>query len=64
LAISRKDQSSIDVTAHDPETLAYSLARETQIDPDLARLIDAWPTLPDALRSGILAMIDAARKNG
>src|SRR5579862_3187419 len=25
--------------------LAHSLARETEIDPDLARLIDAWPTL-------------------
>jgi hypothetical protein len=44
--------------------LAYSLARETQIDPDLAHLIDAWPELPPAIRTGILAMIDAARKDG
>jgi hypothetical protein len=43
--------------------LAHSLARETQISPDLARLIDAWPTLPEALRAGILAMIDAACKD-
>ena len=33
------------------------------IDADLQRLIDAWPTLPVALRAGILAMIDAAKKS-
>jgi hypothetical protein len=27
-----------------------------------ARLIDAWPTLPDAIRADILAMVEAARK--
>jgi hypothetical protein len=26
------------------------------------RILDAWPTLPTALKSGILAMIDAALK--
>jgi len=31
-------------------------------DVDLARLIDAWPLLPEALKAGILAMIDSARK--
>jgi hypothetical protein len=29
--------------------------------PDLERVLDAWPTLPDALRAGILAMIDATQ---
>jgi hypothetical protein len=28
----------------------------------MQRVLDAWPTLPEALRAGILAMIDAARK--
>jgi hypothetical protein len=37
-------------------------ANSDHIDPDLQRLIDAWPTLPAALTAGILAMIDAARK--
>jgi hypothetical protein len=45
--------------------LAHSLAHETpkcpEIAPDLARLIDAWPTLPAALKAGILAMIDAVQ---
>jgi hypothetical protein len=26
----------------------------------LAHLVDAWPTLPEAIRAGILAMIEAA----
>ncbi len=39
------------------------ISSKTEIDPKLQRLIDAWPTLPAALREGILAMIDAARKD-
>lgn len=29
-------------------------------DPSLAVVVGAWPTLPDALKSGILAMVRAA----
>ncbi len=29
-------------------------------DPALARLIEAWPTLPEVVRAGIVAMIDAS----
>jgi len=29
------------------------------MDADLARLIDAWPMLPEAIRAGILAMVRA-----
>lgn len=29
-------------------------------DPDLARIIDAWPDLPEAVRVGIMAMVQAA----
>jgi hypothetical protein len=32
-------------------------------EPDLQVLIDAWPTLPEALRCGILAMVKAAKGN-
>jgi hypothetical protein len=42
--------------------LAHPLAREIETCPDLARLIHAWPTLPDAIRAGILAMVDAIGK--
>jgi hypothetical protein len=29
-------------------------------DADLAAVVDAWPTLPEALKTGILAMVKAA----
>ena len=39
-------------------------AAEAQVpppcDPDLTAVVTAWPTLPDALRAGILAMVKAA----
>jgi hypothetical protein len=38
------------------------LARELQIDPDLALLIEVWSTLPEVLRAGIMAIINASRK--
>ena len=31
------------------------------IDQDLAAVIQAWPTLPAALKAGILAMVKAAK---
>ena len=30
------------------------------IDPDLAKLNDAWSSLPDVVKAGILAMVEAA----
>jgi hypothetical protein len=30
-------------------------------DPDLARLIGAWPALPDPIRRAVLTLVDAAR---
>jgi len=39
-----------------------ALSVETpRIDPDLARVVEAWPDLPEAVRAGITAMIEAAR---
>jgi hypothetical protein len=32
--------------------------------PDLVRVIDAWPTLPHALRAAILAMIESHQGKG
>jgi len=31
----------------------------TPYGPDLARVLTAWPTLPAAIRAGILAMVEA-----
>jgi hypothetical protein len=36
-------------------------AVETQnMSPELAKIVAAWPTLPDALRRAMLALIDSA----
>lgn len=41
-----------------------AVADETgPIDPDLQRIIDAWPALPDALKTGIVAMVEVAAKS-
>jgi hypothetical protein len=40
--------------------LAQTLARETPIDPDLARVIIAWPDLPGHIKAAVLALIGAA----
>ena len=35
-------------------------AQRAEFPPDLAAVVDAWPTLPAAIRTAILAMLDAA----
>ena len=50
-------------TAFSANPGANAVAVETKpahIAPDLQAIIDAWPTLPEAIRAGILAMIRAA----
>jgi hypothetical protein len=33
-------------------------------DPDLAAMMSAWPSLPEAIKTGILAMVKAAAGKG
>ncbi len=38
---------------------------QSQMTPDLAAVIDAWDTLPEAVRASILMLVEAAsNKNG
>jgi hypothetical protein len=37
------------------------LRGHAETDPELARVIEAWPTLPPNLRRAILAMIEDAK---
>jgi hypothetical protein len=47
------------------QSLGPQLATDTcQTDPVLAAVIEAWPSIPEALRAGILAMVKAAAKSG
>jgi hypothetical protein len=39
-----------------PETVP-----ETTPDPELAAVVRAWPTLPEPIRAGILAMVNATK---
>jgi hypothetical protein len=32
-------------------------AQEAPLDPDLTLVVSSWPTLPEAIKAGILAMI-------
>ena len=46
-----------------------SVARSLPTDaclsyPDLAAIVTAWPKLPEAIKSGIVAMVKAASGNG
>lgn len=33
-------------------------------DPELARVVDAWPRLQEPIRAGILAMVETATRGG
>ncbi len=39
-------------------------AANAAIDPELQTIVERWPGLPDALKAGILAMINATIGNG
>jgi hypothetical protein len=42
-------------------SLAHRLPTDTcPADPDLAAVVAAWPGLPEAIRAGIVAMVNAA----
>ena len=47
----------------DAKPVGPHLATDTcQTDPDLARIVDAWPALPEAVRDSILMLVKAAAK--
>ena len=44
----------------DSETVSSDSPESALANPDLARIVAAWPTLPEAVRASILAMVKAA----
>jgi hypothetical protein len=40
--------------------LAACLQEKPALDPDLARVVNAWPKLPEAIRAAMLAMVASA----
>jgi len=59
-AESQPAEQSQGVTSNPESVLALRLAQTVENHPDLTTLIDAWPDLPQAVRAGIVAMINAA----
>ena len=64
-ALTGHHQTSYANTSDGPITEAQQIAQQyrqetAEIAPDLGQLIDAWPTLPPAIREAILAMLRAA----
>jgi hypothetical protein len=43
----------------DAQTGAFG-TQKAPFDPHLATVVDAWPTLPEVIKTGILAMVRAA----
>jgi hypothetical protein len=41
--------------------LAECLALLAQESPELARIVEAWPTLPEAIKNAIVALVAAGR---
>ena len=48
----------------DEENLAFCLALLRRKSPDLALLVERWDTLPDVVKTGIVAMVQAAQGRG
>jgi hypothetical protein len=44
-----------------PSSVAHQLPTGAETDPDLARVIDAWPGLPAHIRAAVLALLSTAR---
>ena len=44
------------------ERLGVLLGVLKEKDPDLASVLESWPTLPEPMRPGIVAMVKAARR--
>lgn len=51
-----------DLSARDQESRQPKGSSAALDDPRLTALINSWETLPEAIKSGIGAMVEAARK--
>jgi hypothetical protein len=54
-------QSDQQVTNSTSSALPFCLPESREKDADLARIVEAWPMLPDAMKAGIVAMVEASR---
>ena len=55
-----QESTQEEVASQSATCLSHSLSCNAETDPELIRVANAWPALPEAMRAGILAMIEAA----
>ena len=58
---SSKRRKSRALNETEPPSAAPGAASGLECDSDLAAVVKGWPTLPAAIRAGIVAMVKAAR---
>jgi len=59
-----EDETTPDVANKPPLRLARRLAQELQnqaSDPALARIVEAWPNLPEPIRRAMLALAESGQ---
>ena len=61
--VSAEQEATCDIGTCNTSNIPSNEIENQPADGDLRRLIDAWPALPDALRAGIVAMVEAAAKS-
>jgi hypothetical protein len=61
LAGSTEPNSMQQLAARGSQPLAQTLAHDTPIDLELARVNAAWPDLPPLVRAAVLLLVDTAR---
>lgn len=55
------DSNATERESHSAKQNAKQNAKRAKGDTGLAKVIDAWPTLPDAIKAAVLAMVDASK---
>jgi hypothetical protein len=55
-----KGESSQDLPQSPHTEQARLIARSGETNPELAQFVSAWPALPEAIKTGIMAMVKAS----
>ncbi len=61
MAKSSNPPTNKELTESDPSDLAENLALVAEKHPELAKIIEAWPDLPSAIRSAIMAIVRTSK---
>jgi hypothetical protein len=58
----RKDLLREDIASHQQSLVPTARPQSAELPSDLAIVVAAWSDLPDAIRAGIVAMIEGCRR--